>query len=203
MPPISVTPGHVAQMRQRQRRLARQQDQRTAFLQLHRGGAGQQVVVQPMRDGRKAAHRTGCDDHARHRIRPRGDAGAQIADAMQPGRQGPASRASASGPISSASVRSAMRRKHQVDLDPDARAAPRAVQRQRRTGRAGNPQNDPGLSLHPRPMARQKVGGERLMPRGQCHDLDPSRGSFRHRSWWWRRCRSCPPDLRAGEAKSR
>eukprot|EP01035_Chromulina_nebulosa_P050082 gene50082-68039_t len=54
---------------------------------LQPGGAGQQVVVQTMRDGGKATHGTGGDDHARNRIGPRGDAVPQITDAVQPGGQ--------------------------------------------------------------------------------------------------------------------
>src|SRR5213080_4542091 len=68
----------VAQMHQRERRLARDQDQGATLLERHVGRALDQAAARAVRDRRHGPHRAGADHHSCRLHRPRGGLGATI-----------------------------------------------------------------------------------------------------------------------------
>ena len=65
---------HVFDLQDRQRRLARDENQLAAFLQMHVGRPLNQVLARCMGNARKRAPRAGTNDHAAGQERPAGDA---------------------------------------------------------------------------------------------------------------------------------
>ena len=193
--------GHVAQMRKRQRGLARQQDQRAAFLQLHTGGAGQQIVVQPMGDGRQ-----GCASNRARRSsrRPGTEPEAMLApispSVMHAGRPGRPALPCASAPHSASRVRSAADETTRSTSTPSrarwraaasASAAPEAPE---------TPKDDTG---HASPSAAPADRRQRRHPRARSASPCPSRAWSRLPILLVASMPILPASPGSGEAKSR